>query len=461
MSPPDHRPPLWHRPLLWGRRPLWHRRLAGVARHRLESLLERLGPVPCLLVFCSLLVMLFVGCYELTGATRERIPAEPAPLSTDLVTDRTVRVRLMGRQVHPAVEGEINAPFTVADANTGHLLLRQDSPLPWSTIRPAPARGLLLGEHTLNADHVVIKPARDAAIVLKHRGNGHNSTYRGALFVERLGDGLVLTNHVDVEAYLRGVLRGELPRYFHPQAFKAQCVAARTYALYQKRLTRTKTFDVYDSEFSQMYIGVRGEDPVAVRAVRETHGEVCTWNNNGHRELFCTYYASACGGRSQHVNNVKAADPAPPPLTGGVICEDCYLARFYRWDPVTITKDEVTRHLVNNYPSIKSLGKITRLRAKGRTPDGRIIRIEAVGETGGNETLMGEDFRLSMGGRRLKSTNFQIEDRGNAFAFTGGKGFGHGIGLCQHGMETKARRGADYRAILATYYPGSTVTRAY
>ncbi|MCD4670481.1 MAG: hypothetical protein K8S14_08545, partial [Actinomycetia bacterium] len=69
--------------------------------------------------------------------------------------------------------------------------------------------------------------------------------------------------------------------------------------------------------------------------------------------------------------------------------------------------------------------------------------------------------RLTIGGRILKSTSFEINDLGDAFVFTEGKGYGHGVGLCQNGMETKARRGWDYNRILSTYYPGSSIKRIY
>lgn len=120
---------------------------------------------------------------------------------------------------------------------------------------------------------------------------------------------------MDIESYLRGVLRGELPRYFHIESFKAQCVAARTYALYTKRFKPAgPTFDVYDDEGSQVYSGVSVEDATSSRAVDETRGEVCSYDNNGKQDIFCTYYSSCCGGLSQHVNNVKPRDPNVPPL---------------------------------------------------------------------------------------------------------------------------------------------------
>ena len=325
-----------------------------------------------------------------------------------------------------------------------------------AAVRPAGVHGIDLGGEHLASNDVVITPERDAAIVLDQQ------TYRGALRIQRVGEGLLFDNHLDVESYLRGVLRGELPRDFHPESFKTQAVAARTYVLYQKQNgPRERSFDVYDHEGSQMYIGVRGEDRIAVEAVEKTCGEVCTWNDGRGDHIFCTFYSSACGGRSQPVTHFKPNMTAVSPLAGNVPCSDCYLAKFYRWDPVEISKAELTKRLVAKYPTLSRLGTLVEIEPKARTPDGRIIRMLLIGATGQNDTLLGEDFRLSVGGRVLKSTNFEIEARAQSFVFKNGKGFGHGVGLCQYGMETKARRGKDYRQILEVYYPRSDIKKLY
>jgi stage II sporulation protein D len=398
-------------------------------------------------------VLLFVGCYQ--WAETRHWGAEPQP-PTAATPDRLIRVRLGGRDPRRAATAEITAFFSIADFATGRMLSERHEPLSPVTVRPAAGAGIDIGEEHFAGGDLLLNPARDAAIVLEKR------TYRGKLRIRRVGDGLTFDNHLDVESYLRGVLRGELPRYFHVESFKAQAVAARTYVLYQKaQAGQDRSFDVFDHEGSQVYVGVRGEDDIAIRAVAATAGEVCVWNDGRSERMFCTYYSSACGGCTQHVNNVKPHVKAVPPLFGGVACTDCSDAPFYRWGLVELTKAEATRRLVERYPDLSRLGTITELEPKTRTPDGRIIRLLLIGSTGTSETLVGEDFRLSIGGRTLKSTNFDIEVRGDKFAFQNGKGFGHGVGLCQHGMEGKARQGMKYKQILKIYYPGSQIKKIY
>ncbi len=412
------------------------------------------GPFWALLFALGCPALLLLGCYTLTERDWwSRRPEQPPP---EISVNRMVRVRLLGRSAKPELRLAVNSPFELACFGMDAAIEPSAPKLAACAVRPAPGGGIELGPRHLACDDILITPERDASVVV----NGN--TYRGLLRIMREGAGLAVINHVDIESYLRGVLRGELYADFHPEAHKAQCVAARTYVLYQMR-TRSAdvAFDVYDDEGSQMYLGVKGEDAKADAAVEQTRGQVCAWRDDRGDLLFCTYYSSACGGRSQHVNNVKPNDPAVPPLAGGVECTDCYLAKYYRWEPVTISKAELTQRVVKNYPSAARIGTVVGLRPKELTPDGRIIRIQLDGSKGENETLIGEDFRLCMGGRILKSTNFKIETKPDHFVFYDGKGFGHGVGLCQFGMETKARRGMPYDRILAAYYPGSTLTRLY
>ena len=71
-----------------------------------------------------------------------------------------------------------------------------------------------MGDLAVADGDVLIHPKRDASILV----NG--KTYRGLLRIMVDGGKLRVTNHVDLESYLKGVLRGELPRHFHPESFK-------------------------------------------------------------------------------------------------------------------------------------------------------------------------------------------------------------------------------------------------
>mgnify|MGYP001240080458 CR=1 FL=1 len=403
------------------------------------------------------IALIFWGCYCIQDGrvpwTTPDKPVEPPP---KVELDRVIRVRLQIAKSALPAKLRITSGYQVLDTASQQVVRKVDSPLGEAVVSASPSGSIKIGGEVLTSRDITFSPSRDGAIVI----NG--SPYRGLMRLHVDGSVIRFTNHVDIESYLRGVLRGELPRHFHAEAFKTQCVAARTYAMYQKLGTPPgRDWDVFDNEGSQMYIGVKGEEAKSDTAVTATAGEVCAWNERGSDRIFCTYYSSTCGGVTQPISQFKPSDPDVPPLAGNVICTDCYLSRYYRWGPVKLTRKEVTDRVVARYPSVKRIGTIVRLRPKDIGTDGRIIRIQMDAANGDNETLVGEDFRLCMGGHVLRSTAFAVEHVADGFVFREGKGFGHGCGLCQYGMETKALRGMNYREILSFYYPSSKVIRLY
>jgi stage II sporulation protein D len=70
--------------------------------------------------------------------------------------------------------------------------------------------------------------------------------------------------------------------------------------------------------------------------------------------------------------------------------------------------------------------------------------------------VRGEDIRRLLGYDKIKSTMFAVQKNTDGWAFKG-RGFGHGVGMCQHGAKAMAKNGSDFRKILAHYYPGSVL----
>jgi stage II sporulation protein D len=96
---------------------------------------------------------------------------------------------------------------------------------------------------------------------------------------------------------------------------------------------------------------------------------------------------------------------------------------------------------------------VTAIRPDDRGPSGRCGTVRLTAE-GGEKVMPGKDFRWVLGVNRLRSTAFEVTREGEAFLFKG-RGFGHGVGLCQWGARGLARKGMDYTAILEHYYPGA------
>ena len=213
--------------------------------------------------------------------------------------------------------------------------------------------------------------------------------YRGQ-FVASASNGQVrIVNNVGLEAYLFGVVPGEMPFYWVPEALKAQAVAARTYALAVRK--SGSDFDLYPDVRSQVYRGISGERASTTAAVQETAGQVVLYRGR----IATTYFFSTSGGRTASVSDVWPGSGRIPYL---VSVADPYdsLSPYHRWGPVVFTAKAARAKL-------KVPGPLRELRTVV-TPSGRVGTLAAAGPTG--ETLVkGADVRTRLG---LRSTWFRV-----------------------------------------------------
>ena len=164
--------------------------------------------------------------------------------------------------------------------------------------------------------------------------------YPGDMEVRIVDGGIRLTNHVDMETYLYGVLPFEMSNSWPLEALKAQAVAARTYAARARR--SSNYFDLDDTQSSQVY---QGYDPAyarCIQAVDETKGLVLMYNNS----FVGTYYSSSNGGMTEATKNIFVQD-----LPYSVVKEDPYDIRNKSnsratWT-ITYTKKPVSSSLAN------------------------------------------------------------------------------------------------------------------
>ncbi|MEE9296369.1 MAG: SpoIID/LytB domain-containing protein [Phycisphaerae bacterium] len=409
----------------------------------------------------GLLVVVFgAGCRKTTMSCATGSGGEQS-----LVTVRDVRVLLADRdrQCRVRVEGPLQLK-----SRSGRTLIEGDGGS-WVVVSVDDQRGIRFGDRMLGAGVFELGTERFGAIEMSRREAGRWSSprrYAGTLrFSVNAAGGLRVINLVGVEIYVACVLPGEIYRHFHTQAYRAQAVAARTYALYQMASREQKPYDVSATESSQVYpgLGVGRAAQRAREAVDFTRGIVATWTSPHGEQIFCTYYSSCCGGMTQDVANCRQDVPSIPPLAGSVPCKCSRVAALgaYRWKAVRISKSQVTSRLVARHQHLNKLGRIESIDVVKRTNWGRPKVLRLVGSSGRNHNMVAEDFRLAMGSRTLRSTSFKIRNDGEHFEFVEGRGFGHGMGMCQWGMQEMALRGHRAGAILKHYYPGMHLTRAY
>jgi stage II sporulation protein D len=121
-----------------------------------------------------------------------------------------------------------------------------------------------------------------------------------------IGGGLTAVNVLGLDAYVQGVVPGEMPPSWHPEALKVQAVAARSYALATD--VGGAIFDQYADTRSQAYHGMSAEQPSTNAAVLATAGQVVLYQG----QVATTYYFSTSGGRTENVENVfYGAAPSP------------------------------------------------------------------------------------------------------------------------------------------------------
>jgi len=275
-------------------------------------------------------------------------------------------------------------------------------------------------------------------------------------------------NLVPLEPYLAGVVGAEMPDYWEPAALKAQAIAARTYCLYIKRkFGDNRTWDVKKTQANQVYLGVAAESAQIWNIVNSTYGQVLVCRHpDGTEGIFPTYYSSVCGGHTENSKHVFGDSFGPLVGVACPYCKDVAKPTFFFWPMTQFDKDNVTTRLLQRYPKLKRLAKITNIIPAGQSNYGKFSRLTSVkltGSTGKSGFLRAEDFRLSIDptGRKLRSTICQIVNMGDKWAFLSGRGYGHGVGMCQCGAEAMARQGKSARQILFYYYPGSRIITVY
>ncbi|HEX8723247.1 MAG TPA: SpoIID/LytB domain-containing protein [Pyrinomonadaceae bacterium] len=263
------------------------------------------------------------------------------------------------------------------------------------------------------------------------------------------------TASLALEDYVFGVLAAEGSVESEPEALKALAVAARTYAVRNLGRHARDRFDLCDTTHCQRFTPVRDETArpefyeLARRAVRETEGEVLREPSGRVAE---SYFSAACGGATADLSKLWGAAHAPAHLRG--VRDDFCSGAAETWADV-IPAEQLTRALRADERSDVG-GHVAGVRVVRRDRTGRAELVELEGAR--RRRLRGWDFKIivgrTLGWGVLKSSRFEVTRAGSSFVFRG-RGFGHGLGLCQAGAHVSAGRGASYRQILAHYFPGA------
>ncbi|MBI5365715.1 MAG: SpoIID/LytB domain-containing protein [Planctomycetes bacterium] len=346
-------------------------------------------------------------------------------------------------------------PATVAVDGAWKIFLDRSATPARSGASLAPVRvswapnGIFVGNEELAANELEIAPERDGTVRVGRRA------YHGRLRLRRgSGNRLIVANLVDLESYLSGVISGEMKLEWPDAALRAQAIAARTYALWEMKRTRGgdsgSGVDLMDDTSAQVYPGMERETPKARRVVEETRGQILVFAG----ALVPALYHSNCGGHTEPGHLYFEVGDIPP--LAGRSCGYCDGTSLSNWK-VAFPKKEIADRL---FPRVAKR-TVTRVRVTQAAPGGHAALIGVVGADTTKELIYNaKDFRLALGPDRLRSTAFTLRDLGASLEFVG-RGWGHGVGLCQYGAKGMADQGFQAPEIVQFYYPGAELVRIY
>lgn len=280
--------------------------------------------------------------------------------------------------------------------------------------------------------------------------------YPGALVITAARGTLNVVNETTLETYTEGVLAGECPALFQPEAIRAMAIAARSYSFRKAFLTRT---ELCDTVHCQVYRGLTGVKDSIRQAVEDTRGQCALYNG----EVIDAVYCSDCGGATEANENAwRGAKPVPylrsvedaPEPEGDPYCA---INRSHNWT-LSLTRPHLLRLLGKKASDVC-------LQVLDTTESGRVrqLRIgagkaesEAAEAATAGKTYLGEEWRRLLGLSAVKSLKFSVKVSETGVELEG-SGFGHGVGLCQFGANGMAKQGAAAADILKHYYTGVTI----
>lgn len=390
------------------------------------------------------------------------VACTPKGNSSQNASGQIVRVRLLAGVDHCTLTAAETPVATVENGNDSRRI-NIDAGIP--VVVTLAGDGWHLNGAAIGQGAFGIWPASDGSVKV------NAAAYRGQYRLLPAGGGKFdVINDVDIESYLQGVLPKELLADWRPEAYAAQAVIARTYALYEVKTNPPgRTWDLNPDERSQVYGGMNCETPKSIAAIAQTRGVVVVAGPAGQERIFKAYFSSCCGGVTSSAADVFN-EPAIAPLEPKYNGTTCAISPRYAWGPVTFSKAELTRRIRSwgakqqlpeaNLAGVQSI-EIASLNAFGRP------RKFLLTDTRGQQySLTAEQMRWAInsdanGGPTVFSGFFKPVDAGNAITLTDGHGFGHGVGACQWCMQGRALAGQNFEQIVLAAYPQTKLVRAY
>ncbi|EGO64068.1 stage II sporulation protein D [Acetonema longum] len=270
---------------------------------------------------------------------------------------------------------------------------------------------------------------------------------------------------MNLEEYVKGVVAAEMPAEFHPEALKAQAVAARTYAVQNMvsmggaGLADRPGADVTtDPRLGQGwadeakmkarwgFLGFQKYWPKINKAVEETQGMILTYQGKPIQAVF----HSTSSERTASAKEVWGTDH--PYLQSVPSAWDKDAPRYSEnrlipWEDIDKRLGTDTKTVTVSQSDAKNIAQVL-----SSTESGRVDRVR-IGET----TFSGQALREKL---QLRSTRFSIQPKPAGLEFVT-QGYGHGVGLSQYGANGMAKDGRTFNEILTYFYTGVVIEKLH
>jgi SpoIID/LytB domain protein len=333
-----------------------------------------------------------------------------------------------------------------------------------------------------------------------HWERQESQTFSGILKLVVDEDKIVAINILPVEDYLTSVISSEMKSSCSLEFLKAAAVISRSwlYAQMQRRQERAgqpapfftfvkgdgesirwydredhTIFDVCADDHCQRYQGItRASNPQVAEAVNATRGQVLMYDG----KVCDTRFGKCCGGQTNeyqycwenievpYLRSVK--DPYCNTNDTQILRQvlndyDLETHDFYEWTE-ELSQEEIHERITSHLKM--DLGPILGLEIVEKGPGGHISKLRIVGKD--KAFIIGKELEIRrlLSTSHLKSSAFAVETKNvrggvpQRFVLHG-RGWGHGVGLCQIGAAVMGERGFSYKQILKHYYTDVQIKR--
>jgi len=334
-----------------------------------------------------------------------------------------------------------------------------------STLSASSDGSIIINNKNTGVDKLYVYPKKNSYLKINDR------TYRGYFEIRASEKSISVINQVGIEDYLKSVVPSEMEPESCIEALKAQAVVARTYALSIMGKHKSAGFDLCNSTCCQVYKGVSQETAKTSQAVAQTAGKIIIHGG----KAINAYYSASCGGYTESIEEAWPGAPSKK-YSRVVECPYCEKDKKVSWKYKVSKKEFISKMRKAGF----NISNVLSAKVSNPTRSGRIDTVE-MKVASGTLYYASDLFRKIFGNTNIKSSNFNVyvdrtktknepfkfnriddiisarndynkKNLDNSFITFSGSGYGHGVGMCQHGAKKMADAGRNYTQIIKYYF---------